>query len=155
MSLSSIAASASCSFLRKSNPVTISLLSGCYHWDFIHHDTDVWEVYKPVSDTITRPEVGMTWIFHDWSGDSTQSIRTRMRPSISYLFRILFNGYMYYIVFQWGICVLGELGADNYVSFFKFMKIEFFFVALYLAYVRHKWYLDMRLQSIQWITVNP
>ena len=78
-----------------------------------------------------------------------------MRPSISYLFRILFNGYMYYIVFQWGICVLGELGADNYVSFFKFMKIEFFFVALYLAYVRHKWYLDMRLQSIQWITVNP
>lgn len=54
-----------------------------------------------------------------------------MRPSISYLFRILFNGYMYYIVFQWGICVLGELGADNYVSFFKFMKIEFFFLWRY------------------------
>ena len=38
---------------------------------------------------------------------------------------------MYYIVFQWGICVLGELGADNYVSFFKFMKIEFFFLWRY------------------------
>lgn len=78
-----------------------------------------------------------------------------MRPSISYLFRILFNGYMYYIVFQWGICVLGELGADNYVSFFQIHENRVFFVALYLAYVRHKWYLDMRLQSIQWITVNP
>lgn len=40
-----------------------------------------------------------------------------MRPYISYLFRILFNGYMYYIVFQWGICVLGELGVDNYCQF--------------------------------------
>lgn len=81
-----------------------------------------------------------------------------MRPSISYLFRILFNGYMYYIVFQWGICVLGELGW-TIMSVFQIHENRFFFffffVALYSAYVRHKWYLDMRLQSIQWITVNP
>ena len=54
-----------------------------------------------------------------------------MRPSISYLFRILFNGYMYYIVFQWGICVLGELGADNYVSFFQIHENRVFFLWRY------------------------
>lgn len=49
-----------------------------------------------------------------------------MRPSISYLFRILFNGYMYYIVFQWGICVLGELGW-TIMSVFQIHENRFFF----------------------------